>query len=134
MYKSGKLNIIDKAKWCYLFALAGSWAVIAIIYSIWILPLLVQTGKTRSFRVEQSSARESRMETFHLCLAACRCNSSTGEYAKLGVYRDSSRTAIWIWYVFILHSECAKRASNELWNEVGKKNNKYKSPLNLLWQ
>ncbi|KAG6399289.1 hypothetical protein SASPL_140765 [Salvia splendens] len=58
-----------------------------------------KTGKTWSARVGQDSAPESSMEAFYLHLAARWCNSFTCKHAKLGVYWNSTRAAIWILFL-----------------------------------
>lgn len=49
--------------------------------------------------MEQSCAESSRMETRNLYLVTCWSHSSTCKHAEFGLYRNSLRAAIWIWYV-----------------------------------
>ncbi|KAE8673210.1 hypothetical protein F3Y22_tig00111806pilonHSYRG00070 [Hibiscus syriacus] len=51
-------------------------------------------GKTGSAEVEQGSAWKSRMEAYHLHLAASRSYSSARQHVELGLYWHTPRTTI----------------------------------------
>lgn len=61
--------------------------------------IIVQIGENGSSGVEQGCAWASRMEARYLYVVACWGYSHSCKYAQLGLYWDSPRTAIWIWYV-----------------------------------
>ena len=65
-------------------------------FLIFLLLIILQIGKIGSTRMEQGSAWESRMEAYHLHLAACRCYSSACKHVELGFYWNTPWTTIWI--------------------------------------